>query len=226
MANTITDSTLPDMINKITYSKLKITNQGAKYINLLNMDTNKNLRLNTPFMHCYGATDYEGNGKFSAALQFSNDSDSNEDAFLKNMIELENQIKSDCLLHSIDWFGKQLKSSAVVDAVFSPMLKYPKMNGSSEFDTSRKPTIKIKLNKFSKWNFELYDEQSRLLFPEEDEKSNPSKHLPCNCKVKCIIECASIYIINGKISVTWKLVQAMVKDKAESIFGKCHLQND
>ena len=142
------------------------------------------------------------------------------------MIELENKIKSDALLNSNEWFGKQLKSSEVLDAVFSPMLKYPKINGINESDTSKKPTIRIKLNKFSKWSFEIYDEKSCLIFPKKDEKTLPSKHLPCNCTVKCIIECASIYIINGKFSRTWKLVQAMVKDKTESIFGKCHIQND
>ena len=46
--------------------------------------------------------------------------------------ELEAQIKADAIANSKDWFNKSKMSAEVVDALWSPMLKYPKNQATGE----------------------------------------------------------------------------------------------
>jgi hypothetical protein len=231
MANTITDSTLPNMIQSVTYSAPRATSQGAKTVNVLNSKTRKNLRLSTPLLLTYGASDYVdqstgiGNDRFNMALAFSTDGDEDSDTFLKNMIELESKIKADALLHSKEWFGKVHKSAEVVDALWTPMLKYSKDKNTGEFDFNKKPTLRVKLPKWDgTWTFDIYDEDSKKIFPDKNNESiSPMDFLTYKSNVACIIEFAGIWFINGKFSATWKLVQAMVQRPQESIHGKCFI---
>ena len=47
-------------------------------------------------------------------------------SFLNNLTDLENMIKADAVKNSKDWFNKGKMTPEVVDALWSPMLKYPK----------------------------------------------------------------------------------------------------
>jgi hypothetical protein len=128
MAETIVDGT--QFSSKIIrYSAPKANASGGKSINILNSQTNSGVRLSTPLMLTWGASEFEGNGKFEMALQFPNGEYANDDtnAFLRNMQEFEAKIKSDALTYSKDWFGKEIKSMDVMDEKFTPMLKYPKI---------------------------------------------------------------------------------------------------
>ena len=60
-------------------------------------------------------------------------------------------------------------SREVVDALWSPMLKYPKNQATMEPDTTRPPTLKLKLPSWEgAFKFELFDTQNNILIPNED----------------------------------------------------------
>merc|ERR1711871_1642615 len=84
---------------------------------------------------------------YDIALQFPNAEYSNEevDKFLKNMQTLEEKLKKDAIENSKDWLNKPKLTSDAVDALWSPMLKYPKDKDSGDFDYSRAPSLKLKL---------------------------------------------------------------------------------
>ena len=229
MADTIIDGTLFNS-NNIAYTNIKANDKGGKSLNILNKNTKTGLRLSTPLMLTWGASEYvnpegNGNGKYEMSLQFPNDEYSNEDcsAFLNNLKALETKVKEDALTNSKDWFGKVHKSIDIIEELFTPMLKYPKIKGTSEVDYNKKPTIRLKLPQWDNaWKSEVYDEDGLPLFPnKENQTITPLDYLKRGVMVAAIIQCGGIWFTNGKFTITWKLLQAVVQKPKASINGQC-----
>ena len=113
----------------------------------------------------------------------------------------------------------------VAEALFSPMLKYPKDKESGEFDKERAPTLRVKIPYWEgEFKFELYDMNEQQLFPVVDGPDvAPMDLLPKASNVALVLQCGGLWFINGKFGVTWKLVQGMVRPRA-SLKGKCHIK--
>jgi len=232
MSDTIIDGTTLNVEN-VMYTSPKANDKGGKSINILNKKTKTGLRLSTPLMLTWGASEYvdpegRGNGKYEMSLQFPQDEYSNDDckAFLVNMQKLENKIKEDALANSKEWFGKIHKSADIIDELFTPMLKYPKIKGTSESDLSKKPTLRLKLPQWDgSWKSEVYDEEGNSLFPNKDNSTiTPLDFLRKGAMVACIVQCGGIWFTNGKFTLTWKLMQAVVQKPRETISGHCFIK--
>ena len=231
MADTIIDGTLLN-VNNLMYTAPKATSQGAKTINILNKATKTGLRLSTPLMLTWGASDYVddkgvSNGRYDMALQFPSEEYAKDDTtnFMNNMIELENKIKADAIMNAKEWFGKTKMSEDAIDALWTPMLKYPKDKNSGESDTNRAPTLKVKIPYWEgEWKTELYDVNQRSIFPDPDNSAATPKDLIAKgTHVAVVLLCGGIWFANGKFGVTWKLFQGVVKPKA-TMRGTCHIQ--
>jgi len=224
MADTIVDGTLFNSQN-IRYSAPKANASGGKSINILNNATKGGLRLATPLMLTWGASDYEGNGKFEMSLQFPSDEYKTEDssAFLRNLIAFEQKIKDDALTYSKDWFGKAHKSADVVDALWTPMLKYSKNKATGEFDLTKAPTLRVKITQWEGvWKCEVYDEDENKLFPNPANPCvTPLDFLQKGVNVACVLQCGGLWFANGKFGITWKLIQAVGAKQKASLSGKC-----
>ena len=60
-------------------------------------------------------------------------------------------------------------SEDAIDALWTPMLKYPKDKNTGESDTTRAPTLKVKLPFWDgEWKTELYDVNQKAIFPDPD----------------------------------------------------------
>ena len=229
MADTIVDGTIFNPMNTM-YTTIKANEKGGKSLNILNKQTKTGLRLSTPLMLTWGASEFidqegVGNGKYEMSLQFPQEEYSNDDckAFLKNIQSLENKIKADALVYSKDWFGKVHKSADIIEELFTPMLKYPKIKGTSEPDYSKKPILRLKLPQWQNaWKSEIYDEDGNALFPnKENHTITPLDYLKKGTMLACVIQCGGIWFTNGKFTVTWKLLQAVVQKPKASISGQC-----
>ena len=233
MAETIIDGTQFNS-NNIMYTSPKANPQGGKSVNVLNKLTKTSLRLSTPLMLTWGASDYvdektgQGNGKFEMSLQFPTEEYKNEDtdAFFRNMLAFQNKVKTDALEKSKEWFGKVHKSSEIIDELFSPMLKYPNQKGCREPDYSKQPALKIKIRRWDGiWKCEIYDEDNEPLFPSPTNSNiSPLDYLKKGTTVACIIQFAGIWFVNGKFSISWNLVQAVVQKPRATLTGKCFIQ--
>jgi len=227
MADTIIDGTQFNAEN-IRFSAPKANSSGGKSVGILNKLTNTGIRISTPLMTTWGASDYEGNQKFEMSLQFPNKDYPSEDAetFLQNMIAFENKIKADALANSKDWFGKVHKNAEVVDALYSPMLKYPKDKSTGEPDLTRAPTLKVKLPIWEGvWKCEVYDEDGVKLFPNPSNPCvTPLDLLTKGLKVATLIQCGGLWFANGKFGITWKLIQVVVPKPKESLSGRCFIK--
>jgi hypothetical protein len=224
---TIVSGTAFNVNTDYVYTKPKLNANNGKSIGILNKHNMKSLYVSTPLMLTWGVNEWSddktGKKSFDLALQFPSEENSECTAFLKNMQELEMRIKSDVITNCKEWLGKPKMSSDAVDALWSPMLKYPKDKASDEFDYSRAPTLKVKIqyweNTFK--NVELYNESGTLVFPNDDN-SSISDFIVKGSSVATIIQCGGIWVANGKFGVTWKLFQAVVKPRT-TLSGKCHI---
>ena len=232
MADTIIDGTTFNT-DMVMYGKAKPNAAGGKSINLLNKNTKTGLRITTPLMLTWGASEYVnpegvGNDKFEMSLQFPTDEYSNDDcrAFLANIKALEEKIKKDAFENSSEWFGETHEHPSVINALYTPMLKYPKIKGTSKPDLSKMPTMRLKLPKWDGvYKCEVYDEDGEPLFPSKQNlTASPIEFLRKGAHVACIMQCGGMWFTNGKFTITWKLLQAVVQKPKATIQGTCFIK--
>lgn len=214
----------------IKYSKPKVDARGGKSIGILNAVCNTATYISTPLMLTWGINEFvddkTGRVSYDMAIQFPNEEYAKADTtkFLKNMIILENKIKNDAIINAKDWFGKPKMSEDAIDALWTPMLKYPKDKNTLEPDTARAPTLKIKIPYWEgEWKTELYNIDQQVIFPDPDGSSvTPKDLIAKGSHIAVVLQCGGIWFANGKFGVTWKLLQGVVKPR-ETIKGKCHI---
>jgi hypothetical protein len=179
-------------------------------------------------MLTWGANDFEGNKKFEMSLQFPSEDYKTDDttAFLKNMQTFEAKIKEDALANSKDWFGKVHKNAEVVDALYTPMLKYSKDKASGEPDLNRAPVLRVKIPMWEgNWKCEVYDEEGEKLFPNSSNPIlTPIELIQKGTQVASLIQCGGLWFANGKFGVTWKLIQVVVQKPRASLSGQCFIK--
>ena len=236
MSSAIIDGTNIDT-SVFSYSAPKANPSGGKVVNLYNKHFKESLTLSTPLMLTWGAQEgmdqaKNPTGKFTMSLQFPSRDYSNADAeaFLTSMRALESKIKADALTYSKEWFGKEIKSADVMEEKFNVMLRHPKMEkGSIEPDLNKPPTLTVKIPCWKGvWQSEIYDEEGNPLFLKGKSPSHvtPLDFLKPKTHVICLIQCGGLWFVNGKVSITWNLKQAIVqKPKTSSIVeGTCFLR--
>ena len=143
--------------------------RSGKSIGILNASANSATYISTPLMLTWGVSDYEGNERYEMSLQFPNTEYATQDTtdFMNNMIDFETKIKTDAMANAKEWFGKAKMSEDAIDALWTPMLKYPKDKNTLEPDLTRAPILKVKIPFWEgEWKTELYDVEQRAIFPE------------------------------------------------------------
>jgi hypothetical protein len=236
MASAIIDGTNIDT-SLFSYSAPKANPSGGKVVNLYNKNFKESLTISTPLMITWGAQEgmdqaKNPTGKYTMSLQFPNKEYPNPDAeaFLDSMRALEAKIKADALTYSKDWFGKSITSADVMDEKFNVMLRHPKKEkGSVEPDLSKPPTLTVKVPCWKGvWQSEIYDEEGNPLFLKGKSPAHlsPLDFIKSKTHVICLIQCGGLWFVNGKVSITWNLKQAIVqKPKTSSIVeGTCFLK--
>lgn len=211
------------------FSKSKINRSGGKSVNVVSNSTKTYLALSTPLMLTWGVNEFvddaTGRKSYDMSLQFPKDEYATPEtsAFLDKMISFENSVKEHVKNNSKELLNKARVSDDVVEALFHPMLRYPKDPNTGEPDMTRAPTLRIKINFWeNSFDCEIYNMESQTLFPNEDGIS-PQDLIPKGINLATVIRCGGLWFANGKFGVTWRLVQAMVKPRA-TLKGKCFIQ--
>ena len=216
------------------YTKPKVNSVGGRSVGIVNSKTSTVLNLSSPLMLTWGVQsftdDKSGKVSYDLALQFPNEGFDTPATkkFLENMSAFEKKIKEDAITNSKEWFSKPKMTSDAVDALWTPILKYPKNKDTLEADMTRAPTIKVKLPFWDgAWKeLELYGVDMQPVFPDPMNPSlSPQDLIAKGSHIAVSIQCGGIWFANGKFGVTWKLFQAIVKPKM-SLKGKCHIKLD
>lgn len=229
------------------YAKLKINKVGGKSVGVVNSRTNTVLNISTPLMLTWGLASFSESGTaaapsgtsaspagpYSMSLQFPNDEYATNSTrkFLENMTAFENKIKADAIVNSKEWFGKPKLTPDAVNALWTPLLKYPKNKNpevDEEYDYTRAPTLRIKVPFYDGMfkDVELYDLESNLIYPSPTHSGEtPLDLIAKGSQVAVTMQCGGIWFANGKFGITWKLLQAIIKPKI-SLRGKCLIKLD
>lgn len=194
----------------LTCEDVKTNSLGGKVV-YLKHNEQKKLTMQTPLMSApFGLSTYTdektGITKYSLDLSFKGmDADTKIDTFHEKMQELDNYILTLAEKNSKEWLGKKM-SREVVEALYRPILKPAK-------DPEKyAPTMKLKITNTSKgeMNVEAYDTKR--------EKVNLKQELTQGARVRCIMECSSIWFVNKQFGVSWRLVQTELH-KPDKISG-------
>jgi hypothetical protein len=224
----ITEGTSFNANTDYLYTKPKANASGGKSIGILNTESKKGLYISSPLMLTWGVNEYtdekSGRKTYDMCLQFPKEEYNTETIaqFLENMKAFETKLKADAIKNCKEWMNKTKMSSEVIDALWTPMLKYPKDQETGEFDYTRPPTLRLKIPLWEgEWKIELYDIDQKPLFPN-DAGLLPPELINKGTNVATVMQCGGIWFANGKFGVTWKLVQAIIKPK-QSLKGQCFI---
>ena len=216
-----------DLSTSINLGTPKVNAAGGKNIPIFNKIARNGLKVETPMMLTWGINEnqFDGSDKksYDMSLQFPSAEYLREDtsAFLENMKKLDTYIKEQACLNSKAWFGK-VQSAEVVDAFWTPILKYPKDKSSGEPDHSKSPTLRVKIPFWDgQFKCEIYNVQRELVFPKPN--TNILDVVPKGSEVKVMLQCGGIWFAGGKFGVTWKPYQMIVKPKHQMLPGICHI---
>ena len=207
--------------DSVGYQAPKANSAGGKNVRLNYEGRSSALYVNTPLMLTWGVNEYSdektGRKSYDLNLQFPNPQYANEqtEQFLENMKALEAHLKAEAVTRCKEWFNKSKMSADVVDALWTPMLRYPKDKETGEHDYTRAPTLRVKLPFWDNdFTTEIYDMDSEPLFPSADSSLTPPELITKGCQLAAVIQSGGIWFANGKFGTTWKLFQAMIKPKA------------
>ena len=221
-----------DADKMVKYTQPKINASGGKNVGVLNKKTSKSTILSAPLMMTWGVNEWKddasGKVSYDLSLQFPPLESMTENVakFLNNLIHFENKIKADAATYSREWFNKPTMSPDVVDALFTPMLRYPKNKDTMEPDYTRSPSLKVKIPYWEgDFKTEIYDMKQNALFPDPDGTQTPLELISKGSQIATIIKNGGIWFAAGKFGTTWKLEQAVVQPRA-TLRGKCHIQLD
>jgi len=193
------------------------------------------LYFSAPLMMTWGVNEYiddkTGVHKYSVALQFPQGQYANENQrrFLDNMKEFEERILSEATENSKKWFNGK-KSREVIEALWTPILKYPKDKETQEIDYDKSPTMKLNLSYWDeKFSVELYDIKQNTLFKPDEQDTDgyptPVNIISKNSHIAGVIQCNGIWFSGGKFGVKFTLVQAIVRQPVR-IQGTCRVALD
>ena len=209
-----------------SYAKPTVNKSGGKSIRVTSENKKGSLILSTPLMLTWGVNEFideqSGRRSYDLSLQFPKDDYKTEATteFLEHILAFQDQLKADAITHSKEWMNKSKMSPEVIDALFHPMVRYPKDPSTGEPDTTRAPTFRIKLGFWDDvFDCEIYDMEQKPLFPNDNAVS-PVELIPKGTMIAAVIRCGGLWNANGKIGCTWRLVQAVVQPRA-SLKGRC-----
>lgn len=206
----------------------KLNKSGGKSANIIYKPSKKGLYINMQVpMLTWGASMFKdpqsGKETYDMAIQFPKPeySSPETDILLAKFQALEKFIKSEAVRNSMAWFNKKTMTPEVIEALWTPILKYSKDQQTGEADMTKAPTLKVKLpNWDGKFNCEIYDTQGTMLYPDEMNGASPLELIPKGINIVAIVQCGGLWFANGKFGCTWRLFQAVVQPKP-TMKGKC-----
>ena len=233
MVNHITMPTASHLITKfanfttdaVHFGSAKANSRGGKNVPLFDNNGNK-LVLALPKSACWGMNENvdeaSGRKSYSVNLRLTNDS-----TMTNTFQTFEDWVVAQCVSHGKEWFGKSNMSEDVVRALFYPVLKYPKNKETGEPDTTRDPSVKLKVPFWEgEWKSELYSMKSEPLYTPQHKVPDmtPVEMVPMNSDIKALVQCDGLWFTAGRCGITFKLLQAKVEEPVR-LEGGCFLDD-
>ena len=216
-------------MGNIVISPPKVNKSGGKNCNVINKDTKKTLMMSTNcWMLTWGINEYTddktGAKTYDVSLQFPGDgyNTPETDSMLVKIKEIEELFKTELLSNPVLYFNKKTMSREVLDALWTPMLRYPKDKVTLDFNTNLPPTLRLKIPYYDgKFSFEIYNDLGHIVYGENDDNS-PLDIIHKGDDIQTVFQFGGIWFANGKCGATIRILQAVYRPKP-SIKGRCML---
>jgi len=216
-------------IGNIVISPPKVNKSGGKNCNVINKETKKTLMMSTnSWMLTWGINEYTdektGAKTYDVSLQFPGDgyNTPETDRMLVKIKEIEELFKTELLSNPTLYFNKKTMSREVLDALWTPMLRYPKDKVTLDFNTNMPPSLRLKVPYYDgKFSFEIYNELGNILYGENTDIS-PLEVIQKGDEIRTVFQFGGIWFANGKCGATIRILQAVHRPKP-SIKGRCML---
>lgn len=200
-------------IRQISYGQPKQQATGAKtiYINY----GGKQCYLQTPEMKApFGVSvwpsDNGGPDKYSLDLSFEGrESREQLQTFFDSLLAIDKRLVNDAMENSQLWFKKKYPSVDVVEALYSPTVKYSKDRETGEISNRYAPTFKMSLPfKDGKFQCPCYGSNREEVDLMEVIQSGRSK----GARVKAIVQISAVWIVGNKFGPMLKVRQLMLSE--------------
>jgi hypothetical protein len=212
-------------IKNITYSDVRMSDNGGKMVYL--SYKKEPLILQTPPMKApFGLSKWDNDGKnaapkFTLDLSFGGmDNTPNIQMFYDVCESLDKRLVEDGFNHQATWFkGKKYGSTEIVEALYTPVIKYAKDKETGERTDKYAPTIKVTVP-FRDGNFDC------LVF---DEHRNPIDLKDVETKggrVTALLRLSGIWFAGGKFGISWRVLQMKLVPAGMGFRGACALRED
>jgi hypothetical protein len=215
----------------ITFGNIRPNKNGGKSIPIYYKG--EKLVIQFPKMSTYGLVGQlpmntpEDNPEKLAKKYSVNLRPSKASEFTQKMTEFQSQIIAWITAHSGECLGQADQPEAVIRALFYPSLKYPKDKDTGKVFIDRDPTFKLKVSYWDGvWRLELFDSERNQLFAPKMEApidpEDPTSELapvdptdpelaPSGTEMVGLMQCDGIWVAGGRCGVTWRLLQAQLK---------------
>lgn len=198
-------------VSSVTYSAPRTLDNGGRAIY---MSLNRSpIVLQTPEMIApYGVSNWNDDGKgpdkYSLDLSFKGkEGRPNLETFFEKMSALDKKLVQDGVDNSMTWLKKKYNSVDVVEALYTPMVKYAKDKTTGEITDKYPPTFKLKIPFVnSAFQCEVYDNKRKTVDLKQLIDTGAFK----GAKVTAIIQCLGIWVAGGKYGCSWKVLQMRV----------------
>lgn len=194
--------------SKLDYGSIRANDNGGK---MIQVSYNKcPLIIQTPEMTCpfglnrWSADKNGGAEKYSLDLSFKGyESKDTLRKFMEVLSDMDKKFIKDGMDNSQAWFKKKYTSYEVVEALFTPVMKYAKDKNTGETTDRFPPTFKINLPfRDAACTSEIYDnKRNRLNIHEVEMKS---------ARITAIVQCTGVWVAGGKFGCSWKALQLRV----------------
>lgn len=198
-------------VSSVSYSAPRTLDNGGRAI-YMNLNRSP-IVLQTPEMIApYGVSNWNDDGKgpdkYSLDLSFKGkEGRPNLNTFFEKMVALDKKLVQDGVDNSMTWLKKKYNSVDVVEALYTPMVKYAKDKTTGEITDKYPPTFKLKIPFVnSAFQCEVYDNKRKPVDLKQLIDTGAFK----GAKVTAIIQCLGIWVAGGKYGCSWKVLQMRV----------------
>ena len=194
-------------VSKITFSDLKTADSGAKSVYI--SYNGKPLYAQTPEMNCvYGLSKWDGDGKaapkYSLDLSFQGvDKNPSLAKFMDVLKSLNDKFINQAMEKGPEWFKKKFSNPEVVEAIYTPLIKYPKDKETGEIIDKYPPTFRLNVPfRDGKITCPVYDGSKNLI----DLMSTETK----GARITAIVKISGLWMAAGRFGCTMRVEQLRV----------------
>lgn len=204
---------------KITFASPKNLDNGGKIVGIYY--ESKPLIIQTPNMpSMFGLNKYEGSDKYTLDLSFKNaDSNPDVESFMNMLNGIDEKLIQEGILNSSPWFKRKTDSRDVIEALYTPIVRYSKDKDTGEITNKYPPSTRLQVPfRDGKISCDVYDTERNLI----DINDINTKGM----YVTAIIQCNGIWVAGGKFGCNFKIMQMKVNPRRETLVGYSFMEDD